>query len=62
MYGNIVISEQHEPKNYDEAITCNNVIKWKETMNDENDSLKKTQTWTNPPSDHQVKIIDELTN
>lgn len=44
MYGNIVIIEHHELKNYD-AITYSNAIKWKEVMNDEIDFLKKTQTW-----------------
>lgn len=55
-YGNIVITEHYEAENYDDAITCSNAIKWKEAMDDEIDSLRKTQTWTlvNPPSDHQV--------
>ena len=39
----IIIIEQYEPESYDDAITCNNAIKWKETM-DEIDSLRKTQT------------------
>ena len=62
-YGNIVITEQHEPESYDDAIICSNAIKWKEAMDDEIDSLKKTQTWTlvNPPLDHQV-IDNRLTN
>ena len=49
-YTNIVITGQYEPESYDDA------IKWKGVMDDEIDSLRKTQTWTliNPSSDHQI--------
>ena len=51
----IVITEQHELENYDDAITYNNAIKWKVAMDDEIDSLRKS-TWTlvNALSNHQV--------
>ena len=63
-YGNIVITEQHESKSYDDVITCSKTIKWKEAMDDEIDFLKKTQTWilVNPPLDHQVINNRSITN
>lgn len=39
---NIVITEYHELEDYDDPITCSDAIKWKITMDDEINFLRKT--------------------
>nr|GEX97243.1 retrotransposon protein, putative, Ty1-copia subclass [Tanacetum cinerariifolium] len=37
--------DTHEPLTYQEAVSCEDISKWKATMKEEMDSLKKNKTW-----------------
>lgn len=42
----MMLAEINKPKNYSEAINCENFQRWKETMEEEMASLMENSTWT----------------